>query len=265
MKFVKQLTLSVSILTLAACSSQVIKPMDNAKVTLKETKQYIPVQSFDEKDQLLPYAPQENPYLLVGTQLDKGSVLLFIEAKKAKRNKNFKTAVQKLQVITKKDTSISGPWVMLGDIKFEKKQYKEAKEDYQKALLINPENVNAYIALAKAQRVLGEFNLAQNTLADALQLWQDFPEAHLNLGILYDVYLNQTENAQQHMEAYLFLTQYKNPQVKKWLQEVQSRSGITESFIEKRVAAKIQQAANDPIGSQSNQSEEIQTQGTKGS
>ena len=253
MKFVNQAILLVLVLTLAACAGQVRKPLDNAKVSLKETLQYIPQQSFDDKGLLQDYVPQENPYLLVDSKIDKGSVLLFIEAKKAKRNKDFKTATQKLLVITQKDTSISGPWVMLGDIKFENKQYKEASADYHKALEINPENVNAYIALARVQRVLGQFNLAQNTLEKALLLWKDFPEAHLNLGILYDVYLNQAKKAQQHMEAYLFLTQYRSVEVKKWLQEVQSRTGITESFIEKKIAkTKSTTSSSVPAATQPN-------------
>lgn len=263
MKFVNKIILLVSVLTLAACASQVSKPLDNAKVTLKETLQYIPQQTFDEKGLLNTYEPQENPYLLVDSKIDKGSVLLFIEAKKAKRNKDFKTATQKLLVITQKDTSISGPWVMLGDIKFENKKYKEASKDYQKALEINPENVNAYIALAKVQRVLGQFNLAQNTLEKALLLWKDFPEAHLNLGILYDVYLNKAEKAQQHMEAYLFLTQYKSSEVKKWLQEVQSRTGINESFIEKKIAINpVQDAATSGPSVENDSSMKTNTKGS---
>jgi len=263
MKFVNKIILLVFVLTLTACASQVSKPLENDQVALKETLQYIPQQSFDENGSLNAYEPQENPYLLVDSKIDKGSVLLFIEAKKAKRNKDFKTATQKLLVITQKDTSISGPWVMLGDIKFENKQYKEASLDYQKALVINPENVNAYIALAKVQRVLGQFNLAQNTLENALLFWKDFPEAHLNLGILYDVYLNQAEKAQQHMEAYLFLTQYKSSEVKKWLQEVQSRTGIVESFIEKKIAIKPKQDAMTPAPSAGNESStQINTKGS---
>ena len=248
MKFVKRVICVSTMLALSACSTQVSKPLDNALVTLKETSQYIPKQSFDEQGKLVQYAPQENPYLLKDTRIDKGSVLLFIEAKKAKRNKDLKTAQQKLLVITKNDTSISGPWVMLGDIEFERKSYQKAEQHYQKALNINSENVNAYIALAKVQRVMGKFNLAQNTLSEALTLWKDFPEAHLNLGILYDLYLNQAEKAQQHMETYLFLTQYKNPKVVKWLQEVKSRTGIKESFIEKKIASKVQ-AQPSPVDS----------------
>ena len=238
MKFVKQMSLIFLLLVLSACATNTVKPLDNKTVSLKDTIKYMPKQSFNELGELVEYAPKENPYLAMDSRIDKGSVLLFIEAKKAKRNGDLKTAQQKLKVITNKDKSISGPWVMLGDINFENKKLKLAQQDYQQALEINSENVNAYIALARVQRVMGDFNLAQNTLERALALWPDFPEAHLNLGILYDLYLNKSQQAQQHMEAYLFLTQYKNPEVIAWLDEVKSRTGIEQSFIEVKVAAK---------------------------
>ena len=238
MKFVKQVSLIFLLLVLSACATNTVKPLDNKMVSLKDTIKYMPKQSFNELGELVEYTPKENPYLAMDSRIDKGSVLLFIEAKKAKRNGDLKTAQQKLKVITNKDKSISGPWVMLGDINFENKKLKLAQQDYQQALEINAENVNAYIALARVQRVMGDFNLAQNTLERALALWPDFPEAHLNLGILYDLYLNKSQQAQQHMEAYLFLTQYKNPEVIAWLNEVKSRTGIEQSFIEVKVAAK---------------------------
>ena len=81
-----------------------------------------------------------------------------------------------------------------------------AKSDYEEAIRINKDNVNAYLRLALAQRELGEFILAQNTYSEALAIWPDFPEAHLNLSILYDLYLNHPIRAQEHMEAYQFLT-----------------------------------------------------------
>ena len=90
---------------------------------------------------------------------------------------------------------------------------------------------------------MGEFNVAQNTLALALQIWPDFPEAHLNLSILYDLYLNDPKSAQQHMEAYVFLNGNKNAQSEQWLAEIQGRTGITTSFI--KVAKKTPTAQND--------------------
>ncbi len=253
MKFVKKtvaalsakLIMTVGLISLAACSSQQKLPEAGQKVSLKGTEQYVPVQKYDEAGKAIEYVGQENPYLAITGRIDKGSVLLYIEAKKAKRKGNLKTAKNKLNVITKNDTSLSGPWVMLGDIAFDEGKFKTAESHYQKAILINPKNINAYVVLAKVQRVLGSFHVAQNTLALALELWPDFPEAHLNLGILYDMYLNQPKKSQMHLEAYLFLTQYKNQKAMSWFSEVKNRTGIDTSFIDEKIKAveKMSQSA----------------------
>ncbi|MGR6873276.1 tetratricopeptide repeat protein [Pseudomonas sp. HK3] len=237
MKFVKQMAVIASVLVLSACASKVQIPLAGQKVELKETQSFIPQQAYDEQGKAIVYEAMENPYLELKGKIDKGSVLLFIEAKKAIRSKDYKTAKQKLGVITKKDTSLSGPWVLLGNIAVEKKEYTLAQDHYKQALKITPDNINAYIALARLQRLMGEFGVAQNTLAQVLGIWKDCPEAHLNLGILYDLYLNQPKKAQQHIETYLFLNDYKDQKAIAWYNEIQSRTGIEKSFIDPKQKA----------------------------
>lgn len=243
MKSVKLIGSVLCLVLLTACAAKQNLPTAGMQVELVKTQGSIPVLSEDETGKVLPYVASENPYLLQRSQIDKGSVLLFIEAKKALRNKQLNVAKQKLGVITQKDESLSGPWVMLAEIAVLEKDYPLAQTQLLKAIGINKENVNAYTALASVQRLMGEFNVAQNTLALALQIWPDFPEAHLNLSILYDLYLNDPKSAQQHMEAYVFLNGNKNAQSAQWLAEIQGRTGITTSFI--KVAKKTPTAQND--------------------
>lgn len=237
MKFVKPLLVLLSTLLLAACASKVQIPLAGQQVDLKDTSAFLPQQTYDEQGKAIAYEPMENPYLDLKGKIDKGSVLLFIEAKKAMRQNDNKTAKQKLGVITQKDTSLSGPWVLLGNIAVEEKQFKQAQEHYKQAIKITPDNINAYIALAKAQRMMGEFAVAQNTLALVLSIWKDCPEAHMNLGVLYDVYLNQPKKAQQHIEAYLFLDDYSDQRAIAWYNEIQSRTGIEKSFVDPKQTA----------------------------
>ena len=96
--------------------------------------------------------------------------------------------------------------MMLGDIALAEKDYPQAQKHYQQGLMINPNNINGYTALATVQRLQGQYHHAQNTLAKALALWPDFPEAHYNISILFDVYLNQTDKAKQHLDAYILLS-----------------------------------------------------------
>jgi hypothetical protein len=74
--------------------------------------------------------------------------------------------------------------------------------------------------------MLGNFTQSKRIYADVLKIWKDFPEAHLNLGVLYDVYLNDNIKAQKHIEAYQFLTGGRNEEVAGWLLEIQGRTGV---------------------------------------
>ena len=114
----------------------------------------------------------------------------------------------------------------------QKDDLKGAESLYRAALIINPDNINAAIGLAKVQRQQGHYLDAQNSYANALSRWPDFPEAHANLAVLYDLYLNNAELAQQHMEAYLFLNGYRDKQVLQWFEELKQRTGITGSIID---------------------------------
>lgn len=199
--------LSTALLATGCASKKGFQPQDSQeKVELIATEQYLPVQAYDEKNQLIAYQEKENPYLAQQAQVDKGSVLLFIEAKTAWRNKDANTAKQKLNVIIKNDKALSGPWMMLGDIALAEKDYPHALAQYQQGLTVNPNNINGYTALANVQRLQGRVDHAHNTLAKALALWPDFPEAHYNLSILFDIYLNKATKAKQHLEAYILLT-----------------------------------------------------------
>lgn len=215
----------LSVLLVSGCASKKGFQLQDTqgKVDLVATEQYLPVQTYDEKNQLIPYQEKENPYLAQKAQVDKGSVLLFIEAKSAWRNDDANTAKQKLNVIIKNDAALSGPWMMLGDIALAEKDYPQALKHYQQGLIVNPNNINGYTALASVQRLQGRYDLAQNTLAKALALWPDFPEAHYNLSILFDIYLNQAAKAKQHLDAYILLTGG-DAESLKWLQQLSERA-----------------------------------------
>lgn len=232
MKSVKLLLISSAFALVSACSQKVSLPGLEDKVELKGTSQFIPRQQYDEKQIPIAYKGIENPYLNQRSRVDRGSVLLFIEAKKAIKKKDYKTAKAKLLVITGNDDSLAGPWVLMGQIAKEQKQFKQAVEYYQKAIQINSKNVNAYTDLAHVQRQMGKFHVAQNTLAAALNIWPDFPEAHLNIGVLYDVYLNMPLMAQKHMEAFIFLSKKNTEQAQVWFEEIKGRTGIETSFID---------------------------------
>ena len=192
----------------------------------------LPRQAYDSAGVKVRYVPQPNPYTTDSGDVPQEARRLFLVADTALREGDLRGARKKLQYLTEKFPELSGPWLKLGVIAEKKEQYGDAIEHYQKAISVNRNNVNAYIALGLLQRRQGYFADAQSAYLDALQVWRDCPEAHLNLAILYDLYVNQPEEAQKHYEAYYFLTGQKDEKVHKWLVEVRQRTGIERSFID---------------------------------
>jgi tetratricopeptide (TPR) repeat protein len=209
----------------------------DVKATLASTQEYIPVPKTDDTGAFLPYEASPNPYLAQKGKVRKESIAKYIDAKRALKQKNYGHAEKLFKELTTEDKNLSGSWVGLGDVAVEQKKYDQAIASFTKAIELNAKNINAYMRLAQAQRLQGNFLNAQNTYAKALALWPDFPEAHLNLAVLYDIYLNHPLRAQKHMEAYQYLTGGENKQVAKWLAEIQQRTGVPISLvIEKKKA-----------------------------
>ena len=191
------------------------------------TLAFIPKLKVNKKGQVLPYSARVNPYLKQRGFIGKSSIDAFLQAKRAYDSGEYSQAKTVLRGLLQTKPKLSGPWVMLGDIALAEKDLASAKDNFSKAITVNKNNVNAYIRLAKVQRMLGEFTQAKAVYAAVLAIWSDFPEAHLNLGVLYDVYLNDDVKAQKHIEAYQFLTGGRNAEVATWLLEIQERTGMT--------------------------------------
>lgn len=214
------------------CGSQGVKSsMAESEVApeLMPTLEYVPVLELDKEGNPVMYEAMANPYIKRG-RIKKSSVNEFIAARRAFNKNDLGNAKELLLSLTENDKSLSGPWVMLGDIAEREKSRSMAIEHYEKALTVNRKNMNAWLKLAQAQRVQGKYIQAQNTYSQALAIWKDCPEAHLNLAVLYDLYLNLPLRAQKHMEAYMFLSGGGNEKVAEWLEEIQTRTGVAQSL-----------------------------------
>jgi tetratricopeptide (TPR) repeat protein len=192
----------------------------------------LPRQAYNSAGEKVPYVPQPNPYTAKTNTVPTEAWTIFLAASGQLRGGDLRGARTRFRELTEKYPSLAGPWVKLGEIAERKEKYDEAIKHYRKAISVNRDNVNAYIALGLLQRRQGQFLDAQQTYLHALGVWRDFPEAHLNLAILYDLYANRPEEAQKHYEAYFFLTGGKDEKVRKWLVEVKQRTGIEQSFVD---------------------------------
>ncbi len=215
------------ILTLIGCGTTQTKTQTQiAPQGLMSTLEYIPIAEKDKNGVPIPYETKTNPYANQKGRIKKEAILEFIKAKRLFTAKDFDSALIKFKNLSESYPKLSGSFVYLGEIADQQKDYLLSEKHYRSAIESNAENVNAYLRLALSQRKQGKFLEAQNSYAKLLSIWPDFPEAHLNIAILYDLYLNHPIRAQRHYEAFQFLTKGENEEVAKWLDDVKSRTGM---------------------------------------
>ena len=100
-----------------------------------------------------------------------------------------------------------------------------AEEAFRKALAINPLNIEAANHLAALLRQHGRFSEAREQYQAVLAIAPDDAGTHLNLGILYDLYLQEPATARQHYEAYQQAQVEPERQVSGWILDLERRMG----------------------------------------
>ncbi|MDX1697071.1 MAG: tetratricopeptide repeat protein [Thiohalobacterales bacterium] len=192
----------------------------------------LPLQAYTADGEKIPYVAQTNPYNSSGADIPQAARSAFNMANARLDGGNVKGAQEGFISLTENYPALSGPWLRLGEIAEQLELYDEAIGHYEKAISVNRNNVSAYLRLGLLQRRQGNFRAAENAYAGALHVWKDCPQAHLNLAILQDLYLNRPEDAQRHYEAYAFLAGMKDKKANKWLVEVRQRTGIDRSYVD---------------------------------
>jgi tetratricopeptide (TPR) repeat protein len=106
---------------------------------------------------------------------------------------------------------------------FNKKDYKLAQSEFLIAIEQDKKDAIAYNHLAIMERQQGLFEQAKQHYLLALEINPEYANAHLNLGILLDIYLQQWDKALAHYQKYQELTGAKDENVEKWIADLQRR------------------------------------------
>ncbi len=118
---------------------------------------------------------------------------------------------------------LGGPVLNLGIIALREGDRQSAAAWFDKALASNPRNTEALNFLGVMAREDGRFAEAESYYRRALEADPGFAAAHLNLGMLLELYLGRFEEALQHYETYQSLQAEPDPKVKNWIADLQNR------------------------------------------
>lgn len=126
-------------------------------------------------------------------------------------------------VIAKQHPQLASPHTNLGILLFREGQMAEAEAAFKDALQRDDKDFVAANYLGMIYRNLGRFADAQAAYERALAAKPDYAYAHLNLAILYDLYLGDLSKALDHYQQYQQSAGDPDQQLSGWLADLQQR------------------------------------------
>ncbi len=112
---------------------------------------------------------------------------------------------------------LAGPYTNLALIHFKRQEYDQSLELVNKALIRNPEQAQAYQLRAQIFVAKRKINEAKKDYIKAIELDPDYINAHYNLALLYDIYLQEITLAINHYEIYLSLIKEPDETTQEWV------------------------------------------------
>jgi Flp pilus assembly protein TadD len=145
----------------------------------------------------------------------------FERANDAIASEQWSQAAAELHALVDNRPDLSGPCLNLALVYRQLDKPQQAEPLYRQALRINPGNMAAYNELAIFLREMGRFAEAEQTYLQALSVWEEYPQTHRNIGVLYDLYLGDRQRALQHFTRYQALTGDDDGLVAGWIVDLQ--------------------------------------------
>lgn len=118
---------------------------------------------------------------------------------------------------------LSGSYSNLALIAVQRDKLEEAVELLQQALEVNAECIACLNHLAAVLRMQGKFTESEQAYIRAAQLQPDYRITHLNLGILYDLYLLKPHKALQCYRYYQNSLSEEDEKVALWVVDLERR------------------------------------------
>ena len=125
--------------------------------------------------------------------------------------------------IAKQNPQLASPHTNLGILFYKEGKLTEAEAAFKEALQRDDKEYVAANYLGMIDRKLGRFTEAQADYERALAIKPDYAYAHLNMAILYDLYIGNLTKALDHYQQYQKLTGDDDKQLAGWLADLQQR------------------------------------------
>jgi len=151
----------------------------------------------------------------------------FAKAVTAMRDGKDQQAMALFTAITQQDPQLASPHTNLGILYYRGGQLPEAEAAFKEALKRDDKDYVAANYLGMIYRVQGRFTEAQSAYLQALATKPDYALAHLNMAILYDLYLGKLDLALDHYQQYQQTVGDSDQQLTGWLADLHQRMKTT--------------------------------------
>jgi tetratricopeptide (TPR) repeat protein len=151
----------------------------------------------------------------------------FAQAVSAMQDGKDKKAEALFTAIAEQDPQLASPHTNLGILFYREDRLPEAEASFKEALQRNDQDYVAANYLGMIYRIEGHFAEAQAAYERALAAKPDYGYAHLNMAILYDLYMGKLDLALDHYQQYRQSVGDADQRLAGWLADLQQRMKST--------------------------------------
>lgn len=145
-------------------------------------------------------------------------------ALRAQHEGRLAEAEKGLLALTRSNPDLGGPHANLGILYRRADKLGQAVSELERAVQCNPQQPVFWNQLGIAYRQQGQFAKAREAYEKSMALDPSYPAPILNLGMLFDLYLWDSNRAVELYDRYLALTPGGDAKVAKWLADLKNRN-----------------------------------------
>ena len=184
------------IVTLSGCASDSVKPENPAAET--KTSAIKPTQA-------------------VKVSISNSEREAYKKGLAALNNGDYSAASSIFKDMLSDNPNLAGPHSNLALIHYKRKEYTESFKMVEKALLLNPQQAQAYNLRGQLYIAIGKVHDAKADYLKAIKIKPDYGNAQYNLALVYDIYLQEIELAIKHYQIYMSLIKKPDEPTKEWI------------------------------------------------
>ena len=170
-----------------------------------------------------PLVVMPNPYDEGAQSVPAAVASRFAEGRAALAAKRFEQARDIFAEMAANYPLLSGPQVNLAIAKWRLGDVAGAGDAFAAAIAANRLNGDAYTQWGLMAREAGDFERAQSLYQQALDVWPHNFDAHINLGILQDLYMGRLTDALAHYQMAARIAGEPTRELQGWIIDLERR------------------------------------------